>query len=56
MMLPKNIKNNGWIDPPQCMPDYCKKKDTVEAYRKFYLQEKASFANWKIHEPEWWLE
>ena len=56
MMLPKNIKNNGWIDPPQCMPDYCKKKDTVDAYRKFYLEEKASFATWKIQQPEWWLE
>ena len=55
-MLPKNIKNNGWIDPPQCMPDYCKKKDPVEAYRKFYLEEKASFATWKIQKPEWWLE
>ena len=56
MILPKNIKNNGWIDPPQCMPDYCKKKDTVDAYRKFYLEEKASFATWKIQQPEWWLE
>ena len=35
--LPKNIKDNGWVDPPQCMPDYCKKSDTVEAYRTYYL-------------------
>ena len=29
--LPKNIKDNGWIDPPQCMPDYCKQSDSVKA-------------------------
>ena len=38
--LPKNIKDNGWTNPPQCMPDYCKKPDTVDAYRNYYLQEK----------------
>ena len=20
---PKSIKDNGWVAPPQCMPDYC---------------------------------
>ena len=53
---PKNIKDNGWIDPPQCMPDYCKKPDTVDAYRNYYLQEKASFAKWKYtNQPKWWM-
>jgi len=23
-IAPKNIEDNGWVDPPQCMPDYCK--------------------------------
>ena len=36
---PKSIKDNGWVDPPQCMPDYCKKSDTVEAYRNYYILE-----------------
>ena len=41
---PKNLKDNGWTDPPQCMPDYCKEENTVDAYRNYYIQEKKSFA------------
>ena len=53
---PKNIKDNGWTDPPQCMPDYCKKPNTVDAYRTYYLQEKASFAKWNYtNQPKWWV-
>ena len=51
---PKNIKDNGWTDPPQCMPDHCKKPDTVEAYRNYYLVEKSYFATWKTKQPKWW--
>ena len=52
---PKNIKDNGWIDPPQCMPDHCKKPDTIDAYRNYYLTEKASFSTWKtVRPPKWW--
>ena len=52
---PKNIKDKGWIDPPQCMPDHCKKPDTVDAYRNYYLVEKSSFATWKTKQPKWWI-
>ena len=52
---PKNLKDNGWIDPPQCMPDHCKKPDTIDAYRNYYLTEKASFSTWKtVRPPKWW--
>ena len=52
---PKNIKDNGWVDPPQCMPDHCKKPDTIDAYRNYYLTEKASFSTWKYsQQPTWW--
>ena len=52
---PKNIKDNGWVDPPQCMPDYCKKPDTIDAYRNYYLTEKASISTWKYsNQPKWW--
>jgi len=54
--LPKNIKDNGWIDPPQCMPDYCKTDNTVEAYRTYYKSEKSSFCTWKTQQPIWWNE
>ena len=53
---PKNIKDKGWTAPPQCMPDHCKEKDTIQAYRKYYLLEKNHFAKWKYsEEPEWML-
>jgi superfamily II DNA or RNA helicase len=53
---PKNIEDNGWIDPPQCMPDSCKDDDVVRAYRNYYIQEKKSFAKWNYtREPEWML-
>ena len=53
---PKNIVDNGWTDPPQCMPDHCKKPDTVEAYRNYYLVEKSNFATWNYtQQPEWWI-
>ena len=52
---PKNIVENGWSDPPQCMPDHCKKPDTIDAYRNYYLTEKASFSTWKtVRPPKWW--
>ena len=54
--LVKNIEDNGWEDPPQCMPDSCKDEDVVTAYRNYYIQEKKYFAEWKFtKEPEWML-
>ena len=53
---PKNIVENGWIDPTQCMPDHCKKTDTIDAYRNYYLTEKASFSTWNYSkQPTWWV-
>ena len=52
---PKNIKDNGFVPPPQCMPDYCKKPDTIDAYRNYYMTEKASISTWKYsNQPTWW--
>ena len=52
---PKNIKDNGFIPPPQCMPDHCKKPDTIDAYRNYYMTEKASISTWKYsNQPTWW--
>lgn len=40
--------------PPQCMPDKYKCDDPVEAYRKYYNEEKYQFAVWtRRKEPEW---
>ena len=54
---PKNIEDNGWIDPPQCMPDHCKNDDVVKAYRNYYIKEKSKFAEWKNSSvPNWFTE
>ena len=54
---PKNIKDNGWEDPPQCMPDHCKNEDVVKAYRNYYIKEKSRFAEWKNSSvPSWFSE
>jgi hypothetical protein len=38
------------------MPDYLKGPDCVEAYRRFYCQEKRGFAKWAWGSPApmWW--
>ena len=54
---PKNIEDNGWADPPQCMPDNCKHDNTVEAYRNYYILEKNKIAKWKYTEqPQWFTK
>ena len=55
--LPFFIDKNGFVDPPQCMPEECKGNDTVLAYQKYYIVEKSAFATWKLRAiPEWWKD
>jgi len=49
------LPDNGWYDPPQCMPDDCIGGDPVAAYRKYYMTHKAHFATWKVPSPDWWV-
>jgi hypothetical protein len=54
---PLNIKEGEMIEPPQCMPDYCKHSDVITAYKNYYIQEKKSFANWKKRNiPSWFTQ
>jgi hypothetical protein len=41
----------------QCMPDQYKVVgDAVQAYRNYYIGEKAKFAKWKLgNTPNWWV-
>ena len=53
-LLPTSIENNGFVDPPMCMPEYCKSDDTVSSYQNYYIEEKSDFATWKRRAmPEW---
>jgi hypothetical protein len=46
----------GLTDFPQCMPEECRIPGSyVEAYRKYYMDEKAAFATWKTNKPYWWI-
>ena len=42
---------------PQCMPDEYKCDNYIEAYRKYYWNEKRYFAKWVrgVSPPDWWL-
>jgi hypothetical protein len=51
-----NLKDLGFIDPPQCMPDKYKQESTVMAYRNYYNCEKSKFAKWKNSEIPSWFE
>ena len=40
----------------QAMPDKYKNSNPVQAYRNYYIGEKAGFAKWKTQPPEWFME
>lgn len=49
--LPKPpLPNAGWTDPPQAMPEYCRRSDSAEAYREYYRTVKSEFAVWTRRE------
>ena len=52
---PKNAPLNVMAtDATPAMPDHCKKPDSVDAYRTYYIQEKKRFAKWtKRQVPHW---
>ena len=52
--LPTNIKPDFFAEPPQCMPFTCKMLNAIDAYKRYYIREKASFAKWTNRQiPEW---
>jgi hypothetical protein len=49
------IPDNGFANPPQCMPDEYKCTDVVQAYRNYYIGSKSRFAKWNYsNTPEWY--
>ena len=54
---PKNIpKGKAFKQPPQCMPDEYKCEDSIIAYQKFYMGEKAHFSKWKKRDIPLWYK
>jgi hypothetical protein len=54
---PRNIDQVATMDTfAQAMPDSCKMNDPVQAYRKYYIQEKKYMAKWTNREvPSWFV-
>ena len=53
---PRNLLQGGVTEFKQCMPDYCKRKNPIEAYRVYYINEKKDFARWtKRNIPSWYI-
>lgn len=47
--------DGDFTEPPQCVPDSCRREDTVDAYRNLYMTEKRDICEWKwSNPPEWW--
>lgn len=52
-----NIEDRGVTTPALAMPDHYKEKDPISSYRRYYIEDKSSFAHWKNREtPEWFLK
>ena len=55
---PRNINQVGKMTEfAQAMPDDCKMRDAVEAYRKYYIKEKSYMAKWTNRAvPNWFTQ
>ena len=54
----KDIPDERFTEPPQCMPDEYRDTDYVTAYRRYYNTDKKYFAKWEKGRscPEWWVQ
>lgn len=50
-----NIKSIGLTPFAQAMPDIYKNKDSVEAYRKYYIKEKSHLFVWTNRQVPYWI-
>ena len=55
---PKNMEDHGFTPFALAMTEELKDdSDPIQAYRNFYMLDKATFANWKFRDkPHWWDE
>ena len=40
MFAPMGIPDIEWTDPPQCMPDECKRETSLAGYTEYYFNYK----------------
>lgn len=53
--IPTNILKTVLTPFAQAMPEQYKNLDAVQAYRNYYIHEKARFATWKFTNPPEWF-
>lgn len=51
-----SLPDIGLTMPPQCMPDECKDKDIVQAYRNYYNMKKQHIFNWRFRDTPSWIK
>lgn len=51
-----SLQGNELTPFAQAMPDQYKMDDAVQAYRRYYVEEKRHIANWKCGTPVWFQE
>lgn len=55
LLLPATVPIGDLTPFAQCMPEQYQQVDAVQAYRAFYIGEKAKFAVWNYSsKPTWW--
>ena len=57
-MTPDRIKDGVFYSPPPAMPDECKiPNNSLDSYRKYYIEKKSHFAKWsKRNIPLWYSQ
>ena len=45
MSAPAGMPDNGFVEPPQCMPDEYKESSAIHAYWNYYEKEKHTVRN-----------
>ena len=55
-IFPLNIPYKPFSEPPQAMPDYCKRVSAIDGYRTYYINEKKRFAKWTKRDVPKWFE
>ena len=51
---PAELKNNGWKQPPQAMPEEFQRSNSISAYRAYYLGPKRELLKYtKRNTPHW---
>lgn len=55
MNPPVGLKDNGWTQPPQAMPDEFKRSSSIAAYRAYYIGSKGRLLTYTSRKTPHWI-